>query len=144
MSGSDLSGPPHLDDDWLTLSTIHSAKGGEWSVVHVIHVADGSIPSEMAMSTPHGLEEERRLLHVAVTRAKDELELSWPLRFHHHHPRGSDRHSYAQLSRFVRPIRDRFDEVAEHSPGDAGDSPAPLVTTRLDPVGDLLGALWNT
>ena len=65
-STSDLAGPPHLDDDYLILSTIHSAKGGEWDAVFVIHAADGNIPSDMAISDPGGLEEERRLLYVAL------------------------------------------------------------------------------
>jgi DNA helicase II / ATP-dependent DNA helicase PcrA len=47
-STADLAGPPLLDEDYLVLSTIHSAKGCEWDVVHVIHAADGMIPSDLA------------------------------------------------------------------------------------------------
>ncbi len=66
----DLAGEPALDDDYLILSTIHSAKGGEWRSVHVIHAADGNIPSDMALRDRDGLDEERRLLYVALTRAR--------------------------------------------------------------------------
>src|SRR5207247_5215049 len=60
-STEDLAGPPHLDEDYVILSTIHSAKGGEWDVVHVIHAADGMIPSDMATGDPEQVEEELRL-----------------------------------------------------------------------------------
>jgi len=100
----DLAGPPLLDEDWLVLSTVHSAKGGEWDVVHVIHAADGMFPSDMACGDEAGIEEERRLMYVAVTRARDVLEINVPLRYHvHRQPfrRSSDRHLYAQVSRFL-------------------------------------------
>jgi DNA helicase-2/ATP-dependent DNA helicase PcrA len=105
VSTSELAGPPHLDDDWLTLSTIHSAKGGEWDAVHVIHVADGCLPSDMATGDAEQIEEERRLLYVAMTRARDHLACYFPLRYHHTSGRGrlDDRHSYAQPSRFLTP-----------------------------------------
>ena len=102
-STSDLAGPPHLDDDVLTLSTIHSAKGGEWDIVHVIHAADGNIPSDMATGDPEQIEEERRLLYVAATRARDQLHVHVPLRFHHHRSRFDDAHSLGQRSRFLTP-----------------------------------------
>ena len=78
-STGDLAGPPHLDDDFLTLSTIHSAKGAEWDVVHLIHLADG-VPArrDLATGRPEEIEEERRLLHVAMTRARDDLWLHVP------------------------------------------------------------------
>jgi DNA helicase II / ATP-dependent DNA helicase PcrA len=112
-STGDLAGPPHLDDDVLTLSTIHSAKGGEWDVVHLIHAADGNLPSDMATGDPEQLEEERRLLYVAVTRARDELHVHVPLRFHHHRGRLDDAHSTGQRSRFLSPtVVDAMDVVA--------------------------------
>lgn len=85
------------------LSTIHSAKGGEWDAVHVIHAADGCIPSDMATGDAAQVEEERRLLYVAMTRARDRLWCYFPLRYHHAMGRGrlDDRHSYAQPSRFL-------------------------------------------
>jgi DNA helicase-2/ATP-dependent DNA helicase PcrA len=104
----DLAGPPHKDDDYLILSTMHSAKGCEWQAVYIIHAADGSIPSDMALGDEKdpaqgadGLEEERRLFYVAITRAKDWLYVFFPLRYYFKkHPLG-DRHSFAQLSRFI-------------------------------------------
>jgi DNA helicase-2/ATP-dependent DNA helicase PcrA len=104
-STGDLAGPPHLDDDYLTLSTVHSAKGAEWDVVHVIHLADGCFPSDLATGDPEEVDEERRLLHVAMTRARDDLWLHVPLRYHHHrqNTRGRDAHGYAQRSRFLSP-----------------------------------------
>jgi DNA helicase II / ATP-dependent DNA helicase PcrA len=101
VSGSDLAGKPRLDDDYLVISTMHSAKGLEWPVVHVPQLADGAVPSDMALTTPAGLEEEQRLFYVAVTRARDRLYLYAPLRMHHHRLAADDRHSYAQLTRFL-------------------------------------------
>src|SRR5438552_4591711 len=78
----DLAGSPLLDDEYVVLSTIHSAKGCEWDVVYLIHAADGVLPSDMA-DGEEDLEEERRLLYVAMTRARDRLVFSWPLRYFH-------------------------------------------------------------
>jgi DNA helicase-2/ATP-dependent DNA helicase PcrA len=100
-STSDLAGPPHLDEDYLVLSTVHSAKGLEWDSVHVIHVIDGSFPSDMALSTDTGLVEEQRLFYVAATRARDELAIYTPLRLPHHRRAQDDKHSYAPASRFL-------------------------------------------
>ena len=86
-STGDLAGPPLLDEDWLVLSTIHSAKGLEWDVVHVIHAADGMIPSDMATGDDDEIEEERRLLYVALTRARDALHVYLPMRYYRR-PRG--------------------------------------------------------
>ncbi len=137
----DFAGPPHLDDEYLTLSTIHSAKGLEWRAVTVIHAADGNIPSDMALNEPDGLDEELRLLYVALTRAKDYAHVTWPLRFHVRRFARDDRHLYAQLSRFIEPIRKRFDEIAtqsepigmvEHAPQLAG----PTLTDEVDSLLD--------
>jgi DNA helicase-2/ATP-dependent DNA helicase PcrA len=100
-STSDLAGPPHLDEDYLVLSTVHSAKGLEWDSVHVIHVVDGAFPSDMALSTNTGLLEEQRLFYVAATRARDELAIYTPLRMPHRRHAHDDRHSYAAASRFL-------------------------------------------
>ena len=83
VSGSDLAGRPRLDDDYVVISTVHSAKGLEWPVVHLPQLVDGAVPSDMALTSP-GLEEEQRLFYVAVTRARDRLYLYAPLRMHHH------------------------------------------------------------
>ncbi|MET0966680.1 MAG: ATP-dependent helicase, partial [Nakamurella sp.] len=100
-STGDLAGPPHLDDDYLVLSTVHSAKGLEWPVVHVIHLVDGAFPSDMALTSSAGLVEEQRLFYVAVTRAADELSLYAPLRMPHHRHARDDKHSFAPVSRFI-------------------------------------------
>jgi len=100
-STQDLAGPPHLDDDYLVLSTIHSAKGLEWDAVYVIHAADGNIPSDMATKNPEEIEEERRLFYVALTRAKNWLYVFYPLRYFYYRPGASDRHSFAQRTRFL-------------------------------------------
>ena len=99
---SDLSGRPTLDEDYLVLSTIHSAKGMEWDTVYVLNVVDGSFPSEFATGKPEAIEEERRLLYVALTRAQNELLLLVPLKFHlTHQSRQGDAHVYGGRSRFV-------------------------------------------
>jgi DNA helicase-2/ATP-dependent DNA helicase PcrA len=100
-STSDLAGPPQLDDDYLVLSTVHSAKGLEWDSVHVINVIDGAFPSDMALATSTGLLEEQRLFYVAATRARDDLTIYAPLRLPHHRRARDDRHSYAPQSRFL-------------------------------------------
>jgi len=101
---SDRSGPPLRDEDYLILSTIHSAKGQEWRSVHVLNVVDGCIPSDLGTGTPEEIEEERRLLYVAMTRARDHLHLLVPQRFYvtQQAARG-DRHLYAGRSRFIGP-----------------------------------------
>jgi len=99
-STGDLAGPPHKDDDWVVLSTIHSAKGCEWDVVYLIHAVDGFLPSDMSTGTREEIEEERRLAYVALTRAKDYLYITRPLRYYHKWYALGDAHSYAQLSRF--------------------------------------------
>jgi DNA helicase-2/ATP-dependent DNA helicase PcrA len=99
---SDQAGVPLLDEDYLILSTIHSAKGQEWKSVFVLNVVDGCMPSDLGAGTTAEIEEERRLLYVAMTRAKDDLHLLVPQRFftHGQHAQG-DRHVYASRSRFI-------------------------------------------
>ena len=134
----DLAGPPHLDDDWLVLSTIHSAKGGEWDVVFVIHAADGNIPSDMSLSSREGLEEERRLFYVGLTRARDHLYVTYPLRFYIRRHALDDLHTFAQPSRFIGPAMPHFEEVTvEASAADLAESaPGP------DKVTAQLTSLW--
>jgi DNA helicase-2/ATP-dependent DNA helicase PcrA len=144
-STGDLAGPPSLDDDWLVLSTVHSAKGGEWDVVHVLHLADGMFPSDMACGDPDGIEEERRLLYVAVTRARDVLELNVPLRYHHHRYGLSDAHSYGQVSRFLTAdVRSLMD--AEHVGAPQPDEAPPANgggAAGLRAVDEFLSGLWQ-
>jgi len=108
---SDEADAPGRDDDYLVLSTIHSAKGQEWKAVHVLNVVDGCIPSDMSAGTSEEIEEERRLLYVAMTRARDHLHLVVPQRFHvHSQAAQGDRHVYASRTRFIPDeIADRFE-----------------------------------
>jgi DNA helicase II / ATP-dependent DNA helicase PcrA len=99
---SDQAGVPLLDEDYLILSTIHSAKGQEWKQVLVLNVVDGCIPSDLGVGTSAEMEEERRLLYVAMTRAKDDLHLIVPQRFFTHNQSAQgDRHLYAARTRFI-------------------------------------------
>ena len=101
-ASGDLAGDPLLDEDYLVLSTVHSAKGQEWDAVYVLNVTDGNFPSEFATGKPKLIEEERRLLYVAMTRARQSLTLIAPLRFHvTQQRRDGDRHVYGARSRFV-------------------------------------------
>ena len=122
---SDESGPGGDDEDYLILSTIHSAKGQEWSAVSVLRVVDGCLPSDMATGNAAEIEEERRLLYVAMTRARHHLHLLVPQRFYvtQQAARG-DRHVYGAISRFLPPaLHDLFEHIA---PAGAG--------TRADPI----------
>jgi DNA helicase II / ATP-dependent DNA helicase PcrA len=101
LSTGDFAGPPMLDEDWLVLSTIHSAKGLEWDAVYLIHAADGCLPSDLATGDDDEIEEELRLTYVAMTRARDFLYVLWPLRFYTRS--FGDSHVYAQLCRFFTP-----------------------------------------
>jgi len=108
----DLAGPPMFEEDYLILSTIHSAKGCEWDCVYVLHAADGNIPSDMSTGTEEDIEEERRLFYVALTRAKDFLEVLFPLKYYHKKHRTGDAHSYAQLTRFLpEQIQNHFEKI---------------------------------
>jgi DNA helicase-2/ATP-dependent DNA helicase PcrA len=141
VSSSAYADAPHLDDDYLVLSTIHSAKGGEWRAVTVIHAADGNIPSDMALSEPGGVEEERRLLYVALTRAKEHLAVTVPQRFYHHRFSTNGAHSYALPSRFLDPAMPAFEPSAFGAPHDA--EVAPWRGDGRDSVADGLSALWG-
>ncbi|WP_020652209.1 ATP-dependent helicase [Massilia niastensis] len=101
---SDRAGPPLLDEDYVILSTIHSAKGQEWKSVHVLNVVDGCIPSDMSTGSQEDIEEERRLLYVAMTRAREHLQLVVPNRFFiKQQSQMGDRHVYAARTRFITP-----------------------------------------
>jgi ATP-dependent DNA helicase UvrD/PcrA len=140
-SSGDLAGTPAIDEDWLVISTMHSAKGLEWDAVHVIHAADGNIPSDMALTDRNGLEEERRLFYVALTRARHELQVYVPLRYHHR-PNG-DRHSWSQPSRFLSPrVNATLAEVTllRPEPEDPADIATIDTTTAVDAeLGNLFG-----
>ena len=142
-ASSDESGPPLRDEDYLILSTIHSAKGQEWNAVHVLNVVDGCMPADVATGSTAEIEEERRLLYVAMTRARDELSLWVPQRFHVTQQRAwGDRHLYALRSRFIsQAMLGCFEQVEPCAPApltrEPGDS---AVAPLLDLAGALRGA----
>ena len=111
-AAGDLAGDPLLDEDYLVLSTVHSAKGQEWEAVYLLNVSDGVFPSEFATGKPALIEEERRLLYVAMTRAKQTLSLIAPLKFHVTQQRkDGDRHVFGARSRFLTaPLLDTLDQ----------------------------------
>jgi DNA helicase-2/ATP-dependent DNA helicase PcrA len=131
---SDHSGVPLRDEDYLVLSTIHSAKGQEWTQVFVLNCVDGCIPSDLATGSRAEIEEERRLLYVAMTRAKDRLHLITPQRFYTHgQPRRGDRHVYAARSRFIPDaILDRFEPVTWPPLAAEAQGPEAAATPRVD------------
>ncbi len=138
------AGVPLLDEDYLILSTIHSAKGQEWKSVFVLNVVDGCIPSDLATGTSAEIEEERRLLYVAMTRARDQLHLIVPQRFftHGQHARG-DRHVYAARSRFIPDdLAGLFDQIAwpRVAPEPAASGPRPQ--TRID-ISARMRGMWR-
>jgi DNA helicase II / ATP-dependent DNA helicase PcrA len=118
---SGRAGAPTLDEEFTILSTIHSAKGQEWQAVRILNVVDGCIPSDMATATPEEIDEERRLLYVAMTRAKNDLDLILPHRFYtHRQSRTGDQHVYASVSRFVPDtIHSAFDQRSWREPSDS-------------------------
>ena len=139
---SDRSGAPLRDEDYLILSTIHSAKGQEWKSVFALNVVDGCMPSDLGAGTTAELEEERRLLYVAMTRAKDNLHLIVPQRFfvHGQHARG-DRHVYASRTRF---IPDQLIPLFERGtwPAAATTSSAASKTPQID-IRERLRGMWR-
>ncbi|HET9894898.1 MAG TPA: ATP-dependent helicase [Streptosporangiaceae bacterium] len=140
VSASDLAGPPRIDEDYLTISTIHSAKGLEWPVVHLAHLVDGAVPSDLALTSRAGLDEERRLFYVAVTRARDQLFLYSPLRLHHHRRGRDDRHSLGQLTRFL----DRTALAACHLADATPPEPSvPRISKLTATIDASLDALWS-
>jgi DNA helicase-2/ATP-dependent DNA helicase PcrA len=141
---SDESGVPFLDEDYLILSTIHSAKGQEWKSVFVLNVVDGCIPSDLGTGTQAEIEEERRLLYVAMTRAKDELDLVVPHRFYvHQQQRGGDRHVYAQRSRFLpAPLLTHFQCMVWPQTRRGVETGVATLTTKVD-LGARMRGMWR-
>jgi len=138
------AGPPLLDEEYLILSTIHSAKGQEWTSVFVLNTVDGCIPSDMATGSSAEIEEERRLLYVAITRAKDQLHLIVPQRFYTHGQRSTgDRHVYASRTRFIPDLLTCHFGVARwpvlaHGPSTADDRSKSSVDIR-----SRMRAMWG-
>jgi DNA helicase-2/ATP-dependent DNA helicase PcrA len=126
----DLAGGSESEDDALILSTVHSAKGKEWKAVFVIWAVDGWFPASRAVDDPDELEEERRLMYVALTRAKDELMVVYPMQTYG--SRRSAEYSFDQLSRFLdRGVREKMQRVVVEEPGDLPE-PAPITAPMVD------------
>lgn len=142
-STSDQAGPPHLDEDYLILSTIHSAKGQEWTKVFVLNVVDGCIPIDLRTGSEDDTEEERRLLYVAMTRAKDQLHLITPQRFYiHGQAARGDKHVYASRTRFIPPhILTNFEQTSWPQTS-ASASSSPNARTRID-MGARMRGMWK-
>jgi DNA helicase II / ATP-dependent DNA helicase PcrA len=139
LSTGDYAKAPHLDEDYLTLSTVHSAKGLEWPAVHVIHAVDGAFPSDLALGADDGLAEQR-LFYVALTRARDQLTVYTPLRMPHHRHARDDRHSLAPQSRFLTAAAVATMDV--HEPARSPAHPvraAPAAAVQVPTLDDLFG-----
>ena len=138
----DLSGTPYLDEDYLILSTVHSAKGQEWDAVYILNVADGNFPSEFSTGKSEQIEEERRLLYVAMTRAKNDLHLIAPLKYYiANQSKNGDRHVYAARSRFLtKAVMARLDAITWPEEGAQATATAP-VKARVNVAGKLRG-MW--
>jgi DNA helicase II / ATP-dependent DNA helicase PcrA len=132
------------DEDYTILSTIHSAKGQEWRVVRILNVVDGCIPSDRATGTSEEIEEERRLLYVAMTRAKDELDLIVPQRFFtHQQAKLGDGHVYASRSRFVpASILDSFEARSWQDQADRSIKVVKKVSSSVDVAASLM-RMWQ-
>jgi DNA helicase II / ATP-dependent DNA helicase PcrA len=141
---SDESGAPHRDEDYLILSTIHSAKGQEWKAVFVLNVVDGCIPSDMATGHAVEIEEERRLLYVAMTRARHHLHLLVPQRFYvTQQAEFGDRHLYGSLSRFIpQALASCFDTEDHARPSGPPASTMPPMPAVID-IAARASALWR-
>jgi DNA helicase II / ATP-dependent DNA helicase PcrA len=142
-SGAD-AGRPELDEDYLILSTIHSAKGQEWDAVYLLNLVDGCIPSDMATDKPAQIDEERRLLYVAMTRAKQHLHLVQPLRFFrtHQHRFGSG-HTIAPRSRFLSDdILPLFTRRVAATPKAVADTLVSQPAVSVD-IGARLRGMWG-
>jgi DNA helicase-2/ATP-dependent DNA helicase PcrA len=141
---SDRAGPPLLDEDYLILSTIHSSKGQEWKSVHVLNVVDGCIPSDMATGNAEDIEEERRLLYVAMTRAKEHLHLVVPNRFFiKQQAQLGDRHVYAARTRFVSPAMLKHFEECVWVNADTAHSRKPMPDSVRMLVRDRARNAWK-
>jgi len=141
---SDQAGVPVLDEDYLILSTIHSAKGQEWKSVFVLNVVDGCIPSDLGTGTTDEIEEERRLLHVAMTRAKDNLHLVVPQRFFTSGQSGlGDRHVYASRTRFIpTALLPLFERITWPIVAPGTSSRVDARQVRLD-IGARMRSMWR-
>ena len=140
----DESGVPLLDEDYLILSTIHSAKGQEWKAVTVLNAVDGCLPSDMATGSPPEIEEERRLLYVAMTRARDCLDIMVPQRFYTSRQSSvGDRHVYATRTRFIpNALLMYFDQVSWPLPAEQASGSSEASRKAVD-LAARMRAMWT-
>jgi DNA helicase-2/ATP-dependent DNA helicase PcrA len=132
-AAGDLAGDPLLDEDYLILSTVHSAKGQEWDAVFVLNVSDGNFPSEFSTGKPAMIEEERRLFYVAMTRAKQKLQLITPLRYHvTQQHRNGDKHVYGARSRFITDSLMKTMDAGFHGRNESTSRLIPRSNKQLD------------
>jgi DNA helicase-2/ATP-dependent DNA helicase PcrA len=137
------AGTPTLDEDYVILSTIHSAKGQEWDATYILNVTDGCIPSDMATGKPEEIDEERRLLYVAMTRARQHLELIQPMRFFTtHQPRFGRNHVLAPRSRFLPDEMLHLFHTRTVRAADGIDAPVPAISVAAN-VGERMRAMWR-
>jgi len=142
-AAGDLAGDPLLDEDYLILSTVHSAKGQEWDAVIILNVSDGNFPSEFATGKPEMIEEERRLLYVAMTRARQSLQLVAPLRYHvTQQRRDGDRHVYGARSRFVTERLIKTMQAVFHGRSEASANYLRPATDKQIDVAGKLRDMW--
>ena len=134
---ADWAGKPTLDEDWLTLTTIHSAKGLEWDAVHVIRACDGAMPSDRALASPHGLVEEQRLFYVALTRARDTLRVYTPAKLPTHPTSFHARHVLAKPTRFLDDRARAAMQVAQPEQRQRRSNPAPVTRVEVPVLDDL-------
>jgi len=141
---SDEAGVPLLDEDYLVLSTIHSAKGREWTAVTLLHAVDGCLPSDLSTGTSAQVEEERRLLYVAMTRARDHLDIVVPQRFHVSGQAGlGDRHVYASRTRFLpAALLPHFSQTLWPDPSGASGAVALSQRAPID-LAAQMRAMWS-
>jgi DNA helicase-2/ATP-dependent DNA helicase PcrA len=141
---SDISNAASLDEDFLILSTVHSAKGQEWDRVFLLNVNDGNFPNEYAAGKPEMIEEERRLLYVAMTRARNELDLISPLKYYvTQQSRTGDAHVYGARSRFLTSgVMAAFDALVWPSAAPGPESSSGSVLPRVDVAARLKG-MWS-
>jgi DNA helicase-2/ATP-dependent DNA helicase PcrA len=144
-STQELPADPFLDEDYLVLSTIHSAKGLEWDSVFVIHAADGNIPADMATGSAEEIEEERRLFYVAATRAKNHLTVMRPERYYFHNRHRSDQHSLSKVTRFLTPaVQTLMDHVSHGLPqGAENRGSSNLIQGDTSEIRRRISKLWG-
>src|ERR1035438_5249797 len=137
-SSADLAGPPHLDEDYLVLSTVHSAKGLEWDAVHLIAAYDGNFPADMCTGTEEGIAEERRLFYVALTRPRRRLHVYVPSRFYYRPNARDDAHGMGQASRFLTETVQGLFSVTCRADGRGAGAAAELPGHRIEVSVDAL------